>query len=163
GTWTPRDDNPSSWSLFGQATAPQLQRGAGQFAPFRHRGQLGPTDLGVAYSCAEAAVRARHHVLRPDQSGEASQALSDQLRVLDLEDEASFDDRLVLRSQRLGRPEQERLAGRVVLVDETGREGAGPERGHEPLDGATLQRGAQPIRVGLDRVVADVLDRPDAG
>src|SRR4030095_9302598 len=67
------------------ASAPEL--GGGEARPLRHRGELGPGDLGLdevgAAEGGEAAIAARDHPLAPHHLRIAHDPLGHQLRVLD--------------------------------------------------------------------------------
>src|SRR3990172_12378555 len=53
----------------------------GEARAFSHRLELGPSDLGMADSRAQAAVRTRHDIFATHQLGVLYQALCDRLRV----------------------------------------------------------------------------------
>src|SRR5881397_1336106 len=63
------------------SAAPELP--CGEPGAFHEGFELRPRDLGVADARPEAAVRARDHVLAPDQAGVPHDPLGDELRVLD--------------------------------------------------------------------------------
>jgi len=88
----------------------------------------------------EAAVRARDHVLAPDDAGVEHDRVGDrgvlrevldEPRVVDLRQEAGLDDREVPLAKRLGDGREVLAVAAVVLV---APEAAGARRGQERLD-----------------------------
>ncbi len=83
-------------------------------------------------------------------------------RIVDLQDETSLDDRLVLLAHRLGTGEDEFLVALVVLVADA-RGAARPDRGHESLGDIVGGKGRLEVGdVGSDGGVAGVAERRHA-
>ena len=71
--------------------------------------------------------------------------------IVELEDEAGIDDRLVFLAHRIGAGEEEIVVGLVVEIAEP-RDAARRDRGHEPfLDAVGLERGLEARDIRLDR------------
>ena len=83
-------------------------------------------------------------------------------RVVELQDEAGIDDRLVLLAHRLGASVEKFLVGLVISVANP-RAARRRDRGHKSfLDPGRRQAGFKAGDVGLDRIVAGIGQRADA-
>src|SRR5499427_7582169 len=85
-----------------------------------------------------------------------------ELRLVNLQDEASVGDRLVLLAQGLSRPEEEGLLAGIVVVVRTRADAARTDGRDEALDVLALYGRLERPDVGLDGVLSHVPHRASA-